>query len=241
MYSTRNILSRSSTFLALLTLSSHRPIQAFQSILPLHRAHQSSTASHLHSMSPGDAKQVLVPIADGSEEIETTCITDTLTRFGAKVTIASVKADGNLLCTMSRGIKVQADTTIAQAVQQQEWDLIVLPGGMPGAEHLRDCEALIELLLKQKKAGKLYGAICAAPAVALAPKGLIDSKQSSTCYPAPKFREKLANPSEEAVVVADNLTTSQGPGTALQFALQLGEQLYGKEARAKIAKEMLVD
>ena len=61
------------------------------------------------------AKTVLVPISDGSEEIETTCITDTLTRFGASVTIASVKPDGDLICTMSRGIKVQADTSIADA------------------------------------------------------------------------------------------------------------------------------
>lgn len=185
-------------------------------------------------------KQVLVPISDGSEEIETTCITDTLTRFGAKVTIASVKADGGLLCTMSRGIKVQADATIADAAKQ-EWDLIVLPGGMPGAEHLRDSELLIELLQKQKSAGKMYGAICAAPAVALASKGLIDEAATSTCYPAPQFREKLSKVSDDAVVVAENLTTSKGPGTALQFALSLGEQLFDKETRDKIASEMLVD
>lgn len=78
-----------------------------------------------------------------------------------------------------------------------------------------------------------------APAVALASHGLIDSGASSTCYPAPKFREALPTVSEEDVVVSGNLVTSQGPGTALRFALQLGEELYGSEKREQIAKEML--
>ena len=215
-------------FLALLSVTS--PVLAFRST---HRTFHSTSALSM-------AKQVLVPISDGSEEIETTCITDTLTRFGAKVTIASVKPDGDLLCTMSRGIKVQADATIAEAATQ-EWDLIALPGGMPGAAHLRDSEPLMDLLKKQKSSQKMYGAICAAPAVALASQGLIAESAEATCYPAPQFRETLSKVSEKAVVVADNLTTSQGPGTALQFALSLGEQLFGKEARDKIAKEMLVD
>lgn len=108
-------------------------------------------------------KKVLVPIADGSEEIETTCITDTLTRFGADVTIASVMED--TICVMSRGLKVQADCVIQDAGDQ--FDLVALPGGMPGAEHLRDSQVLTSLLEKQKAAGKLYGAICAGTYVAM--------------------------------------------------------------------------
>lgn len=191
-------------------------------------------SSNLLSMT----KQVLVPIADGSEEIETTCITDTLTRFGAKVTVASVKHDNDLVCTMSRGIKVVADCTIAEAADK-DWDLVALPGGMPGAEHLRDSKPLIKLLKKQKNAGKQYAAICAAPAVVLASQNLVDDGAAATCYPAASFRAKIHNVSEDAVVVSDTMTTSQGPGTALAFALQLGENLYGKEMRDKIAKEML--
>jgi len=181
------------------------------------------------------SKQVLVPIADGSEEIETTCITDTLTRFGADVTVASVM--DSLTCTMSRGIKIQADVPIGDAADK-EWDLIVLPGGMPGAEHLRDNKVLQELLIKQKSADKLYGAVCAAPAVALS--GFIDQGEA-TCYPAPDFRKQLKNVSEAKVVVSGNVVTSQGPGTSLLFALQLGEELFGKEARDTIAKAMLVE
>jgi 4-methyl-5(b-hydroxyethyl)-thiazole monophosphate biosynthesis len=185
-------------------------------------------------------KQVLVPIAHGSEEIETTCITDTLTRFGAKVTTASVNPNGELLCTMSRGIQVQADQVIEDAATR-DWDLIVLPGGVAGAEALRDCAPLIELLQKQKSANKLFGAICAAPAIALAAHGLIEEGAAATCYPAPHFQETIPNYSKERVVVTGNMITSQGPGTSIQFALTLGEQLFGKEKRDEIAKQMLVD
>lgn len=199
-------------------------------------------------------KTVLVPIADGSEEIETTCITDTLTRFGADVTVASVQS--SLICKMSRGIKIQADCFISEAATK-EWDLIALPGGMPGAEHLRDSKELTELLVKQKEgtrptvkhttpcltvsfeiAKKAYGAVCAAPAVVLATHGLLEG--TATCYPAPVFREKLTGASDDAVVNDGIVTTSQGPGTSLAFALALGERLFGKEKRDEIAKQMLV-
>ena len=194
--------------------------------------------TRLYSSAMSSTKTVLVPIADGSEEIETACITDTLTRFGADVTVASVQ--DSLLCRMSRGLQVQADTTIQDA-SKKEWDLIVLPGGMPGAEHLRDSTVLQDMLKEQRSKQKLYGAICAAPAVALASNGLIGDNTKATCYPAPGFREKLKSASDDAVVVTDNLITSQGPGTGLLFALQLGENLFGKEKRDQIAKEMLVE
>lgn len=111
---------------------------------------------------------------------------------------------------------------------------------MPGAEHLRDCPALISLLQKQKEdPSKIYSAICAAPAVALATHGLI--KSGSTVYPAPPFLKMIDDVSSEDVVVQGNLVTSRGPGTALKFALTLGELLYGKDAAKDIAKGMLVD
>lgn len=189
------------------------------------------------SSSAGETKKkVLVPIADGSEEIETTCVTDTLTRFGAAVTVASVMPN-QLVCTMSRGIKIMADMSIDDAAKE-EWDLIALPGGMPGAEHLRDCAPLVSMLERQKKEGKLYAAVCASPAVALASNGL--AAEGATCYPAAAFREKLSNPVDDKVSVTGNLTTSQGPGTSLLFALKLGEHLYGKKAADKIAAALLV-
>lgn len=194
------------------------------------------------SSSSSPSKQVLVPIADGSEEIETACLTDTLARFGAAVTVASVKADGDLVCTMSRGLKILADCTILQA-KDRAWDLVALPGGMPGAEHLRDSDALVAILSKQKDAGKQYAAMCAAPAVVLASHGFVTEGMDATCYPAPAFRAALGHSgctvSEKNVVTSGALTTSQGPATALAFALQLGENLYGKDKRDEIAKAML--
>eukprot|EP00580_Thalassiosira_gravida_P001050 CAMPEP_0201601262 /NCGR_PEP_ID=MMETSP0492-20130828/2252_1 /ASSEMBLY_ACC=CAM_ASM_000837 /TAXON_ID=420259 /ORGANISM="Thalassiosira gravida, Strain GMp14c1" /LENGTH=185 /DNA_ID=CAMNT_0048064411 /DNA_START=226 /DNA_END=783 /DNA_ORIENTATION=+ len=183
------------------------------------------------------AKRVLVPIADDSEEIETTCITDTLTRFGAEVVVASVKADGELVCKMSRGVKMVADIPIDDATGQ-DWDLVALPGGMPGAEYLRDSAPLISILEKQKASGKLYAAVCAAPAIVLASKGLIG--EGATCYPAPGLLEKMPAPVSDDVVVQGNVVTSKGPGTALKFAIALGEQLYGAEKAKAIADEMLV-
>lgn len=184
-------------------------------------------------------KKVLVPIADGSEEIETACIQDTLVRFGADVTVASVKPGGELLCKMSRGLLVQAHTSIAEAAKVQ-YDLIVLPGGMPGAEHLRESTELQQLLKNQAQAGKLYGAVCAAPAVVLASQGMIPAGAAATSFPVPKFRDALANPSDDRVVIADNVITSQGPGTSIEFALALGEQLFGKEKCDEIAKQLLL-
>jgi protein deglycase len=208
-------------------------IQALNHPHPLFRT---ATARYMSSSSPEVApKRVLVPIGDGSEEIETTCITDTLTRFGAKVTVASVMS--SLVCTMSRGIKVMADISIDEA-SKESWDLIALPGGMPGAEHLRDSVSLIAMLNKQKSEGKMYAAICASPAIVLASKGL--DVEGITCYPAPSFRGALKHPVDDDVVVRSNLITSQGPGTSLQFALQLGEQLFGKEKADEIAVQMLV-
>jgi len=184
--------------------------------------------------------RVLVPIGDGSEEIETTCITDTLARFGAEVVIASVMPDkSNLVCNMSRGIKVLADVHISE-VSNSSFDLIALPGGMPGAEHLRDCTELIDMLKKQKMDNKLFAAVCASPAVVFASQGLMEGTAGNTCYPATPFTEKLEKPSEDEVVVNGCMVTSQGPGTSLKFAIKLGELLYGKEKADEIASAMLV-
>jgi len=176
--------------------------------------------------------------SQGSEEIETTCITDTLTRFGAHVTVASVM-DTNTI-QMSRGITILADVSMEQAAKE-DWDMIVLPGGMPGAEHLRDSRPLTELLQKHTASHKPYGAICASPAVALASQGLIPEGAAATCYPSPKFRALLSNAQDHAVVTTGNLVTSQGPGTSIQFALTLGEMIFGKEKRDEVAKAMLVE
>ncbi len=179
------------------------------------------------------ATTVLVPIADGTEEMEAVTIIDVLRRAGAAVTVASV--DG-MQVTASRGVKLTADTTIDRCAQQA-FDAIVLPGGMPGAEHLRDCSILTDLLKQQKEKGKLYAAICASPVVVLRSHGLLPQK--ATCYPS--FAEQLHDPSmaKQRVVVDGHCVTSGGPGTALEFALELVRQLFGQQKEKQVAEPML--
>ena len=187
--------------------------------------------------SAGAQKRVLVPIADGSEEIETSCITDTLVRAGAEVTVASVEA--TTTCTMSRGLKIVADVLVTD-LGNDEFDLVALPGGMPGAERLRDSDALDAILRKQDARRAPLAAVCASPAVILKSKGLIDGRQA-TCYPAPPFVEALGDVADGAVVRDGHITTSRGPGTSLKFALDLVDQLYGPEKAEELRAQMLVD
>ena len=180
-------------------------------------------------------KKVLVPIADGTEEIEAVCIIDTLRRAGLDVTVASVD---KLQVTASRGVKLVADVLIANCVSQT-YDCIALPGGMPGAEHLRDSADLIGMLKRQKATGRWYGAICASPVVALQPHGLLDGIKA-TCFPSMRGELPPANARDDRVVVDDNCVTSQGPGTAIEFALKLVELLLGPQKAKDVAGPMLV-
>lgn len=181
------------------------------------------------------AKQVLVPIADGSEEIEAVCIIDVLRRAGAEVTVASVD---KLHVTASRGVKLVADKLISQCMNEV-YDVIALPGGMPGAEHLRDSRELETILRKQSEQNRLLAAICASPAVVFAHHRLLRQRRA-TCHP--NFVDQLPNKeaAESRVVVDGNFVTSRGPGTALEFALKLVELLFGKQKAEETAIPMLV-
>ena len=181
------------------------------------------------------AKKVLVPIADGTEEIEAVCIIDVLRRAGADVTVASV--DG-LQITASRGVKIVADCLIYDCLNT-DYDLIAIPGGMPGAERLSDSDAVVRLLQGQRRKERLYGAICAAPAVVLEPHGLLEDRQATS---HPSFTDRLTNQAavNSSVVVDGNVVTSRGPGTAIEFALKLVELLFGKEKADEVAEPMVV-
>jgi 4-methyl-5(b-hydroxyethyl)-thiazole monophosphate biosynthesis len=181
-------------------------------------------------------KKVLVPIADGTEEIEAVVTIDVLRRAGAEVTVASVMGDRQV--TASRQVNLVADKHIKECTGNT-YDLIALPGGMLGAKYLRDCKELIEMLKNQVAAGRLYGAICASPAVILEHHGLLQDKKA-TCHAG--FAGKLKNQetAESRVVVDSNCITSRGPGTAVEFALQLVEELFGLEKRKEVAGPMHV-
>ena len=154
--------------------------------------------------------KVLVPIADGTEEIEAVTIIDVLRRAKAQVTVASVDA---LQVTASRGVMIVADCLINEC-KNDDFDMVVLPGGIPGAEHLRDNQVLKEILLRQSGAGKMYGAICAAPAVVLEPHGLLTDRQA-TAHPG--YVDALGDTSsaESRVVVDGNCVTSRDSRVSL--------------------------
>lgn len=181
-------------------------------------------------------KSVLVPIADGSEDIESVTIIDVLRRAGVNVTVASVMPQQRLQITAARGTRIVADTHIEQC-SRDTFDLIALPGGLPGANHLRDCALLIQMLQQQKAAGRWITALCASPAVVFASHGL-ETGYATTAHPG--FTAQLHNFRNERTVVDRNCITSQGPGTALEFSLMLVEVLLGKEKRAEVAAPMVL-
>lgn len=188
-----------------------------------------------HSGGPEPTKHVLVPVATGSEEIETVTIIDTLVRGGAKVTVAGVGSELTITC--SRGVKIVADCLISECTSAS-WDMIVCPGGMPGAQHLSESPALIQLMQRHAQENKFIAAICAAPAVVLGEHGFLKGK-NATCYPVSLFTAKIDNFVFERVVQDGNIITSQGPATALEFSLKLVEVLFGHEKAELVKKAML--
>ncbi|KAJ7552260.1 hypothetical protein O6H91_06G047900 [Diphasiastrum complanatum] len=181
-------------------------------------------------------KMVLVPIATGTEEMEAVILIDILRRAGSEVTVASVEE--TLQIVASRNVKLVADSLISEC-EKSKYDLVVLPGGMPGAERLRDSQVLKKIVQQLAEEGRLYAAICAAPAVALEPWGLLKGLKA-TCHPS--FTKKLQiSEALELRVVKDGLaTTSRGPGTAIEFALALVEQLYNKQKVEELSKALVL-
>ncbi len=177
--------------------------------------------------------KVLVPLAAGCEEIEAVTIIDLLRRAGINVVVAGLKAG---IVTASRGVQLMPDVTLDVALQQ-EYDMVVLPGGMPGAANLKADVRVIALLKKMAAAGQYTAAICAAPMV-LAEAGLLDGKQA-TSYPG--FLDAIPGVtlSAAAVVQDGKVLTSRGPGTAMDFALALIEVLSGAEKRQQVESALL--
>lgn len=173
---------------------------------------------------------VLVPLAQGCEELEAVTIVDLLRRAGIEVVTAGLD-DKPVIA--SRGMVLMADMTLDQAVQK-DYDMIALPGGLPGADHLDQDLRLRSLLQKMYAQGKYIAAICAAPKV-LASAGLLNGRQA-TSYPGSLDGCHISNMDyrEQAVVIDGKLTTSRGPGTAMDFALSLIEQLLGRDKRVEV-------
>lgn len=178
---------------------------------------------------------VLVPLAQGCEELEAITITDLLVRAGITVTTCGLDEHP---VKASRGITIIPDTSIDK-VLNQSFDLIVLPGGLPGADHLRDNQHLQEMIKNQVQQNKYLAAICAAPK-ALARAGLLKGK-TATSFPGvlAALNDTSITISDRAVEVDGNIVTSRGPGTAMDFALTLIELLEGKAKREEVNSQLL--
>ncbi|MFO1428977.1 MAG: DJ-1 family glyoxalase III [Candidatus Competibacteraceae bacterium] len=168
---------------------------------------------------------VLVPLADGCEELEAATIIDLLRRAEVKVVAAGLEAGP---VTASRGVVLLPDVTL-DAVLEQDFDMIILPGGLGGAQRLEQDPRIIRLLQQMADKGKYTAAICAAPKV-LATAGLLQGR-AATAYPG--ILDKLSDLklSSAAVVEDGTVITSRGPGTAMDFALTLITLLCGREKR----------
>jgi 4-methyl-5(b-hydroxyethyl)-thiazole monophosphate biosynthesis len=179
--------------------------------------------------------KVLVPLAQGCEELEAVTIIDLLRRAGIEVVAAGLDAG---IVRGSRGTQIVPDATL-DAVLNDDYDMIALPGGMPGSQHLREDARVQALIRKMAHDGRYTAALCAAP-TALASAGVLEGK-TVTGYPGSV--EKMAVPGMNytgaAVEVDGKVVTSRGPGTAMDFALTLIELLAGRARRDEVERGLV--
>jgi protein deglycase len=174
---------------------------------------------------------ILIPLANGCEELEAVTLIDLLRRAGFQVVTAGLEP-GPVRC--SRGTVLLPDQTLEEA-EEGNYDLMVLPGGLPGADHLNADPRVHRMLNKLNEQGRFIGAICAAPKV-LADAGLLKGKRA-TAFPGVLEAMKLGTDTTltaEAVQRDGNVITSRGPGTAMDFALELIELLAGPDKRRQV-------
>lgn len=172
-----------------------------------------------------------MPFVDGFEETEALAVVDVL-RW-ADIEIDMIGISGTQVTGM-HGIKVIMDKRLKEA-KLEDYDGIVLPGGTPGYENLDKSDEIQRILKNFNESGKLIGAICYSPML-LAKAGVLDDK-TATVYPG--FEQGVPYPREGRVIIDGNVITSQGPGTAIEFALKIIETIKGPEKARKIMRAIV--
>ena len=181
------------------------------------------------------SKKVLVPFADGFEDIEAVSIVDVLRRGGVEVVTASLNPEPWALS--AHGIRLATDAVLMD-VLEGEYDAIILPGGGQGTQNLKKCLPLLQRLNRQKKDGKYVCAICAAPTVLVEADVIED--ETVTCYPS--CAVEMGRHIEDVPVIADGLViTGQGPASATLFGLVILAHLVNEKTAHNVANGMLAD
>jgi len=181
-------------------------------------------------------KKVMIHLADGFEEIEAITPIDVLRRAGCEVVTVSISGKNSV--TSRRNVTVLADRQFSELNYDQA-DMIILPGGQPGANNLNSHEGLKQQIVKFNNNGKWIAAICAAPLV-LGSAGILKGK-NATCFPGTEPQLTGAICTGKAVEVDGNIITGKGPGVALQFSLTLVEKLIGKAKADELRVAMIAD
>jgi 4-methyl-5(b-hydroxyethyl)-thiazole monophosphate biosynthesis len=186
------------------------------------------------------AKKALVLLAEGFEEVEAVTPIDYLRRAGVEVTVAAIGKSKTV--KGSRGIEVNSDAFLTDLLRKgtaSSFDAVVLPGGSLGAANLAASNEAGDLLKEMTAKGALVCAICASPAVVLAPLGILKGKKF-TCYPGLEEKVQGAVWSGERVVIDGNIITSRAAGTTGNFAAAIIEKLVNKAEAEKVAKSVLL-
>lgn len=179
-------------------------------------------------------KKVLVVLGDGFEEVEAFAPVTILRRAGLAVTVAGLDSQE---VKGARSVTVLADAVLDD-VKGDSFDAIVLPGGMPGAANLAASSLLNGIVEHMARHGKIVSAICASPAVVLAPLGLLDNKKA-TCYPGAETNlNDSTNYVDKDVVLDGNVITAKAASTAVKFGLKVLEELIGKEEADRVAESI---
>lgn len=181
-------------------------------------------------------KKIIVPLAEGFEEIEAISIIDILRR--ANIEVATVQLNDDEEVLGAHGIKVKADLKLNDLESLDYYDGIAVPGGMGGVNNLMANNTILEIIKSLSDAGKIVSAICAGPMV-LEKAGVLKGIKA-TCYPGLEDELKSAKIVDEIVVVDNNIITSKGPATAGVFALELIGQLLGEEIKNAVSEGILL-
>jgi 4-methyl-5(b-hydroxyethyl)-thiazole monophosphate biosynthesis len=179
-------------------------------------------------------KKVMIHLADGFEEVEAITPVDVLRRCGCEVITISV--NGKKEVTSKRGVTILADRLFEEA-DYSNADMIVLPGGQPGADNLNKHEGLKNQIVKFHEQSKYVTAICAAPLV-LGSAGILKGKKA-TCFPGTEPQLTGATCTGNDVEVDGNIITGKGPGVALAFSFVIAEILVGKAKTEEVRRAML--